>query len=299
MKNSKIKPLQRDLQQFQDSVEKIYGKSLPKISVVGCFQNGKSTFINCLLDEFVARPGDGRATTKISTRYRWGESTRVNLRTDGGLESISLEEYLKSANFEGISQNSAFQAEITLSKSILQKIELIDTPGFNANEQDTENVTRSLEEANYAIVLLTNERTLGESELAMFDCIKSKQIPFAIIMNCRDVNTPTEWYPNHGKNLKIIKANEVILKKWGYSPEKIDDNLIYPCNLLWYLFAINTNILASDYDYDVEDLWKKIEFALERKEEILSRKNLLRLSNFSRIQSFFQDRLAHIIAVDS
>ena len=149
------------IEEIDPSSKEIF-RELPKISVVGCFQNGKSTFINCLLDELVARPGDGRATTKISTRYRWGESTSVNLRTDEGLQSISLVEYLESANLARISKKSAFQGEITLSKPILKKIELIDTPGFEADEQDTKNVTRSLEEAHYAIVILTNLRTLGE-----------------------------------------------------------------------------------------------------------------------------------------
>ena len=267
-------------------------RELPKISVVGCFQNGKSTFINCLLDKLVARPGDGRATTKISTRYRWGESTNVSFRTNQGLEPITLEEYLKCANISQISQTSAFQAEFSLPTEILRNIELIDTPGFDANEQDTDNVTRSLDEANYAIVVLTNKRTLGEPEARMFEFIKSKNIPYAVIMNCRDINIAMEWYPTHKKNMDIIKENEAIFERWGCTPEKIDGNSsIYPCNFLWYWFATNMNKSLIDYDDDLSD---KIELVLNRKNENLSKNNIIRLSNVLEIKSFFRHRLAHI-----
>lgn len=269
-------------------------RELPKISVVGCFQNGKSTFINCLLDQLVARPGDGTATTKISTRYRWGESTSVQFRTNNGLQSVSLEEYLKCASLSQISKNSAFQAEITLGKQILKKIELIDTPGFDANEQDTDNVTRSLNEADYAIVVLTNKRALGRQELAMFECIKAKSIPFAVIMNCRENSSPSEWYPSHRKNVEIIQTNEAILEKWGCFPEKIDGCLIYPCNFLWYWMAINQNKYYFTYLDDLEEIKGKIEFALSRKKESFSVENLIRFSSFARIKSFFKDRLAYI-----
>lgn len=282
------------LEYFPSSKEQF--RELPKISVVGCFQNGKSTFINCLLNELVARPGDGRATTRISTRYRWGKSNTVKLRTNlNELQAISLKDYIQSNNLSSISKNSTFQAEITLDKPILKKIELIDTPGFEAFEQDTENATRSLEATDYAIVVLTNKLTLGESELAMFECINSKQIPYAVIMNCRNNNIPMEWYPNLQKNLEIIKTNEATLEKWGHFPEKIGGRLVYPCNLLWYWLALNINkYLNSDSDNEEDDVLDKIESTLKRKKEDFSKENLIKLSNFSTIESFFQDRLACI-----
>ena len=36
------------------------------IGIVGCYQNGKSTLVNCLLDNKVAMTGSGKATTKLS-----------------------------------------------------------------------------------------------------------------------------------------------------------------------------------------------------------------------------------------
>lgn len=271
-------------------------RELPKVSVVGCFQNGKSTFINCLLDEFIARPGDGLATTKVSTRYRWGKDTSVNLRSDNGdLKSISLSQYLNAKNFFNISQTSAFQVEITLPRNILEKVCLIDTPGFNADENDTENAIRSLEEANYAIIVLTNERTIGQPEQAMFKSIAEKNIPYAVIMNCRDCNPKTRWFPSHQKNQQILQENEAIIRERGYQPETINnDSLIYPCNFLWYWLStdtyLNTKHLLPNNEYLNED----IEWVFAKKQITLSKENLRKESHFLPIKSFFENRLAHI-----
>jgi hypothetical protein len=127
----------------------------------------------------------------------------------------------------------------------------------------------------------------------MFEFIKSKNIPYTVIMNCRDINIAMEWYPTHKKNLDIIKENEAIFERWGCTPEKIDGNSsIYPCNLLWYWFATQMNKSLVDYDDDLSD---QIEFVLNRKKESLSKDNIIRLSNVLEIKSFFRHRLAHII----
>ena len=271
-------------------------RELPKVSVVGCFQNGKSTFINCLLDKFVARPGNGLATTKISTRYRWGESLSVRIRSESGdLLPISLEEFLKGNEFYGISQTSAFQVEINLARQILNGICLIDTPGFNANVEDTKNATRSLEEADYAIVVLTNERSLSQPELAMFELIVKTRIGYAVIMNCRDSNSTKRWFPNHKKNLEIIKENEATLTTYGYQPDLIDNqNLIYPCNLLWYWFAVNEYHKLTDESSSNEEIVENIEYLFDKKGIALSKDNLVRESNFLQVKEFFEERLTRI-----
>ena len=46
-----------------------------------------------------------------------------------------------------------------------------------------------------------------------------------------------------------------------------------------------------DYDDDLSD---KIELVLNRKNENLSKNNIIRLSNVLEIKSFFRHRLAHI-----
>lgn len=295
----------RNFQDYLDAVAEIEGSStvksefreLPKVSVVGCFQNGKSTFINCILDKFVALPGDGLSTTKISTRYRWGEQISASIRSqDGELQPISLSKYLSgTADFSQTSHTSAFQAEITLPRKILQKVCLIDTPGFNASIEDEENVIHSLEEADYAIIVLTNEHTLTKNERSMFQCIANKGIRYAAIMNCRDYNSLMRWYPANKKNDKIIQEIESELNSYGYIPEKIDgESLIYPCNLLWYWLVNDGYLESRELFPNNEDLFSKIELLLSRKTLSISKENLLCESRFLLIKSFFENRLAHL-----
>lgn len=271
---------------------KAHFRELPRVAVVGSFQNGKSTFINCLLGRRVARLGDGRVTTKLSSRYRWGGSLTFELRTRQGLRPISASEFLHSSVSPHFLYDSAFQAEVAVPSPILRKVEIVDTPGFEANAQDTQNVSFSLGEADYAIVVLQNSRALRESDFDIFECVASKQIPFSVIMNCKHNTATTEWYPSHRRNLEIIQANASILQTWGYVPEAIADHLIYPCNLLWYWLATRGDQPQSKEADTEKDLLALTEFALARNQEAFSNENMIEISNFSAIEDFLCNRLA-------
>jgi GTP-binding protein EngB required for normal cell division len=267
---------------------------IPKVSVVGCFQNGKSTFINCLLEKFVARIGDGTATTSISSRYQWGKEIEINIRSnDGELIPVSLASYLYESGFRNIARSSAFQAEINLPRHILKKICLVDTPGFNANQDDTENALRSLEEANYAIIVLTNERTIGDPEKIMFQYIAERSIPYAVIMNCKD---KIKCFPSSSSNERIILENESILKTLGYEPEKIiEDCLIYPCNFLWYWLATDSYLESREFLPQAKTIEREVNLFFEEEEIITSKANLIKESWFLPIKSFFETRFAALV----
>ena len=70
------------------------------IGVVGCFQNGKSTFVNCLLDDIVARTGDGLATTSVNTKYVYGDVQSVRYFSDAEvLKEVTLNEFTSTTEF--------------------------------------------------------------------------------------------------------------------------------------------------------------------------------------------------------
>ncbi|MCP4104245.1 MAG: hypothetical protein GY749_01695 [Desulfobacteraceae bacterium] len=106
-------------------------KSLkPSIAVTGCFQNGKSTLINCLLDDYVAHIGRGDSTTHISTSYIYGEIQSAVLfpkhRTDKP-EEIHFHQFTEKSKNNSLQQYD--RAEISLWKPILRDFDIIDTPG--------------------------------------------------------------------------------------------------------------------------------------------------------------------------
>lgn len=49
----------------------------PVVAIVGGFQIGKSTLVNCLLDDRYAPTGKGLRTTAASTLFRYGEAEEV------------------------------------------------------------------------------------------------------------------------------------------------------------------------------------------------------------------------------
>ena len=49
------------------------------VGILGEFQNGKSTFVNCLLDDMVAKTGGyGLSVTSTSTMYEYGSVQNVS-----------------------------------------------------------------------------------------------------------------------------------------------------------------------------------------------------------------------------
>ncbi|MBQ2850724.1 MAG: 50S ribosome-binding GTPase, partial [Thermoguttaceae bacterium] len=56
----------------------------PQIGLVGCFQNGKSTLTNCLLQNRVALTGEGVSKTKKVTRYVYAKEVEYRLVGDDG-----------------------------------------------------------------------------------------------------------------------------------------------------------------------------------------------------------------------
>ena len=112
------------------------------IGVVGEFQNGKSTFVNCLLDDLVARTGGyGLSVTSTNTVYEYGNVQNVSYLSNSEiLGNCRLVDFL-NGDFGPLGVEKVV---VSLWKPVLNKINIIDTPGFNANEVDTAMTTSFL-----------------------------------------------------------------------------------------------------------------------------------------------------------
>lgn len=70
-----------------------------KFGIVGGFQTGKSTLINCLLGQLVATVGDGRATTHSIVNYVFSESEHLEIQyIFGDQETINFDHFKDSDN---------------------------------------------------------------------------------------------------------------------------------------------------------------------------------------------------------
>lgn len=248
------------------------------IGIIGCFQNGKSTFINCLLDDIVARTGYGISTTSINTKYIYGEVQKVEYCSNGEIVGTSrLNEFLKMVEYP----QGTDEIVITLWKPLLKNINIIDTPGFEANDEDNIMALSSLDNIDIAIIVLTNKGISIQERNIIVELFK-RRIPYFLIMNCTDSNT---WNPNSKSNIIKVKNLYENLKSVERLPWPIDGHNIVSVNLLWFWYA------SEQYINEITDERRsQIETAIESYSdnmgEKLDREFFLNASNFLIVRNF-------------
>jgi hypothetical protein len=283
----------------------------PKIAIVGCFQNGKSTLVNCLLDDKVAQTGFGLSTTHISTTYVYGETQSVELtKKDGGKKIIRLNKFTSMKPEDKPEEYAS--AVVTLWKPLLEDVDIIDTPGFNADCADSQMALDSIKEADFVLLLLQNKGLASEgsggnnkskelmpqTEMAILELVAKKKIPFSVIVNCRDQGGAM-WDPCSQSNDKIITHIESKIKAIGHYPVKIGDRDAWPCNLLWFWRA--SEHLYSEPDDEIVRVDSGIRSYFSNIEEgvVPSASVLIKRSSFIPVRDFFQKNPWHMISPGS
>ena len=214
------------------------GKSLinrcPVIGIVGCYQNGKSTLVNCLLDDKVATTGSGKATTKLSTVFSYGEFQQAKaIESSTGIESIlTFPEYLDGV-IDGPCEYDSYH--VSLWKPLLQNVDVLDTPGFYANEEDNRVATSSLDDLD-VVVLVVRNKGLSEAEHSVLKTIAERELPFVVVMNCIETLGQL-WNPASEANERIAQEIESRLRNIGHVPHPIDGRFVFPLNLVWFWLA--------------------------------------------------------------
>lgn len=248
------------------------------IGIIGCFQNGKSTFVNCLLDDIVARTGYGISTTSINTKYIYGDVQKVEYCSNGEIVGTSLlNEFLKMVEYP----QGTDEIVITLWKPLLKNINIIDTPGFEANDEDNMMALSSLDNIDIAIIVLTNKGISIQERNIIVELFK-RRIPYFLIMNCTDSNT---WNPNSKSNIIKVKNLYENLKSVERLPWPIDGHNIVPVNLLWFWYA-SEQYINEFTDERRSQIETAIESYSDNMGEKLDREFFLNASNFLIVRNF-------------
>ena len=193
------------------------------IGILGAFQNGKSTLVNCLLGREVAYTGGyGKSVTSVNTKYCHGDSEMVRYYDNGEL----LREIPLKMDCSNDSPNNATEIHVILRSPILEHINILDTPGFNANDHDDSIAQSSYEDIDAAVLLIIN-KGLNTVEKEIAKNLAHKGIPYFIVMNCMDAGDDM-WNPDSEHNALI--ANNII----HLNPISIGGKSIWITNLLWY-----------------------------------------------------------------
>ena len=276
--------------------------SKPKIAIVGCFQNGKSTFVNCLLDDKVAQTGFGLSTTHISTTYTYGDvqSTEV-LKEDGKKKIMRIKNFVSLDSVEA-KKEKYVSATATLWKPLLKEVDIIDTPGFNADSTDSKIALDSIKDADFILLLLRNAQLAGESaslngsekeslpktEIDLLEEIAKLKLPFLLVVNCFDIGGAM-WDPLSDTNIKFLNHIDSKIQSLGHAPRMLEGKRVWPCNLIWFWRA--SERLYSESEKEVKRLDSGLKSYFSNIEDgiIPASKELARRSNFLPLRNFLKN----------
>ena len=158
-----------------------------RVAIVGEFNAGKSTFINAVMGADVAPTGVLPTTATLHhLRYAPDPFARIQFYEGDVKERIVPSSELRAA-LKTSDTTNVKRVEILMPIASLTRVEILDTPGFNAPDQRHTDAARSaFEEADAAIWLLDANQPLKQSERRILEEARTAKLPVQILVNKAD-----------------------------------------------------------------------------------------------------------------
>lgn len=191
----RVLPMLRDLASGLDRLDlvravealAVEGERPLRLAVVGEFNAGKSTFLNALLGVDVA-PTGVLPTTATLHWVAWAPDPFARVVVRGAPDRVVQHAVLK-ATLRELAEAGAKVERVFIYAPIerLKRVEVLDTPGFNAPDPDHVAAARqAFDEAHIALWLLDATAPLKESERRVLDEIRALGVPVQILVNKAD-----------------------------------------------------------------------------------------------------------------
>ena len=159
-----------------------------RLAVVGEFNAGKSTLINALIGADVAPTGI-LPTTAALHHLRWAPDRFARIVFDEGhdpRERIVPLGDLRAATAT-LAPQTIRRIELRMPLAFLVRVEILDTPGFNAPDPHHTKVARgAFEEADAALWLLDATQAMKQSERAVLEDAGRARLPIQLLINKAD-----------------------------------------------------------------------------------------------------------------
>jgi GTP-binding protein EngB required for normal cell division len=178
-----------DLESVAAVADLVAERSRPvRLAIVGEFNAGKSTFINALIGADVA-PTGVLPTTATLHHLRWAPDRIARISFAQGSEPperivplSELRDVLKA-----LAGASVRRVELLMPLPFLVRVEILDTPGFNAPDPEHATIARgAFDEADAAIWLLDATQPMKQSERAVLEEAKRSRLPVQMLVNKAD-----------------------------------------------------------------------------------------------------------------
>ncbi len=181
-----------------------------RLAIVGEFNAGKSTFINALIGADVA-PTGVLPTTATLHHLRWAPDPAARLffaRDAEPPERIVPLADLRAV-LKTLDATAVRRVELLMPLPFLVRVEILDTPGFNAPDPHHIRAARSaFEEADVAIWLLDATQAMKQSEREVLEEARRARLPVQMLVNKADRLAPPEL-------AKVMLAVEQALAETG------------------------------------------------------------------------------------
>lgn len=250
-----------------------------RFGIVGQYQSGKSLLINCLLNRHVATVGVGAATTHTVVNYSFSESEFAEIVYDRGTK-----ETCDISRLEGIDTDKTIKTvNVFLNNGFLRDYTLTDMPGFGFNETDNKVALEALGELDYAIVVVSNEKSFGTDspQYRDFCLLQRYNIPYYLVLNCKDIVKDGCWHPYHDININRMLEDLHIVDFYKPICYPFKEGHIPIVNLMWYWYVIQ--------EHDDEILKRREIFNAIKVYDLpsYSPSEIMEASNFNLIQKIF------------
>lgn len=208
-----------------------------RFGIVGQYQSGKSLLINCLINRHVATVGVGIATTHTVVNYSFSELEFAEIVYDSGTK-----ETCDISRLEGIDTNKTIKTvNVFLNNDFLRDYTLTDMPSFGFNETDNKVALEALEGLDYAIVVVSNEKSFGTDspQYRDFCLLQRYNIPYYLVLNCKDIVKDNCWHPYHDININRMHEDLHIVDFYKPICYPFNEGHIPIVNLMWYWYGIH------------------------------------------------------------
>lgn len=236
------------------------------IAFVGEFSAGKTSIINKILTnenhDGLNLPVSSKATTAIPTYISYDMKSSCQFTDNNGvLKNISQEvfENVKKDLFSQISLSSLIQYFIiSYNNENLENISILDTPGFNSNdEEDTQRTAEVIRESDALFwVFDANSGDINETSI---EAIKKylTEIPIYIIINKADTKPAAELVEIEKQIRQTLEKNSIAIKNcilFSQNGTREDQNA--------YIKNLFTNISDIPHSSKIDELaiiYKKLD----------------------------------------
>ena len=202
----------------------------PLLALTGQYQNGKSTFLNCLLGGPYAIEGNGLITTKYNAKYIFGDCVEARIiHKNGRTTSLESTGEIFSAvdTLQELDKNALM--EISVYSPILTDMDVLDSPGCGANKVDDSVATTALDIADF-VIFIVQKALDNESDIPFIKDLTSRGKHFTVILNCLNDCSPLSEQSSRICDAIFAKLkNEGLTENYVHLSNKFP---VYPVNLL-------------------------------------------------------------------